>query len=151
MIDISNAMADIEHPVYVIIGRTMSFGGTSLSCSKNSVHVTVCTNKVWLTTYPFTITSKHTWFLTVSVILTLYDVISCFNVDWSAMLLSYRQIKTGSLSWCSRFFSVLINIDLLDDCRNMCVFHLKFSSFFLNDKTSPPSFGSPILASGKRW
>jgi hypothetical protein len=31
MIDISNAMADIEHPVYVIIGRTMSFGGTSLS------------------------------------------------------------------------------------------------------------------------
>jgi hypothetical protein len=46
MIDISNAMADIEHPVCVIIGRAMSFGGTSLSCSKNSMHVTVCTNKV---------------------------------------------------------------------------------------------------------
>jgi hypothetical protein len=64
-----------------------------------------------LKTNPFTITSKHTSFLTVLVISTLYDIISCFNVDWSAILLSYRQIKTDSLSWCSRFFSVLINID----------------------------------------
>jgi hypothetical protein len=35
-------MADIEHPVYVIIGCTISFGETSLSCSKNfmrCVHV----------------------------------------------------------------------------------------------------------------
>ena len=111
MIDISSTLADIEHPVYVIIVRTMSFGGTSWSCSKNSMHVTVCRNKVWLTTNPFTITSKHTSFLTVLVISTLYDIISCFNVDWSAMLLSYHQIKTDSLSWCSRIFSVLINID----------------------------------------
>jgi hypothetical protein len=29
MIYISSTMADIEHPVCVIIGRTMSFGGTS--------------------------------------------------------------------------------------------------------------------------
>ena len=136
MIDISSAMADIEHSVYVIIGCTISFGGTSLSCSKNSMHVTVCTNKVWLTTNPFTITSKHTPFLTVLVISTLCDVISCFNVDWSAILLSYRQIKTNSLSWCSRFFYLLINIDSLDDYRNICVFHLKFSSFVLNDETS---------------
>ena len=111
MIDIISAMADIEHPVCVIIGGTMSFVGTSWSCSKNSMHVTVCRNKVWLKTNPFTITSKHTSFLTVLVISTLYDIISCFNVDWSAILLSYRQIKTDALSWCSRFFFVLINID----------------------------------------
>jgi hypothetical protein len=119
MIDISKAMADIEHLVCVIIGCTISFGVTSLSCSKNSMHVTVCTNMVWLTTNPFTITSTHTSFLTVSVISTLCDVISCFNVDWSA---KYRQIKTDSLSWCSRLFAVLINIDSLDDCRNICLF-----------------------------
>jgi hypothetical protein len=46
MIDISSAMADIEHPVYVIIGCTISFGDTRFSCSKNSMHVTVCMNKV---------------------------------------------------------------------------------------------------------
>jgi hypothetical protein len=47
MIDISNAMADIEHPVCVIIGRTMSFGGQACRVLKtlkmtNTVRNHVC-------------------------------------------------------------------------------------------------------------